>query len=88
MENTGKNPISHQYTWRKYWDMGRNVSVPAQNKALVLCCGNAAHSFCAACIGVLVYAINSLELIFSGYGWKKSKRVKMSLYTRRLCYEV
>ena len=82
--------------------MGRNVFVPSQNKALVLCCGNASHSFCAACIGVLVYAINSLVLIFlfhfgktfpkweifSGYGWKKSKRVKMSMHTRRMSYEV
>lgn len=68
--------------------MGRNVSVPSQNKALVLCCGNASHSFCAACIGILVYEINFLELIFLGYEWKKSKRVETSMHTRRMCYEV
>ena len=41
MEDTGKKAVSYKLFWRQFRYVGRNVSVQAQNKALVFCCGDA-----------------------------------------------
>lgn len=55
MENPGENTFSGERTWRKYRNLGGNVSFSPQNKALVFCGWNAAYP-CSADLSDHIFA--------------------------------